>query len=374
MENKKLHWLIQYNPLYLISAVFLLWGMYMLNLALLSSSMDMALIDIILAAINEGYQFTLLGALVFLVRVIKDLKSSIFLGGLAALLLLDPTYVVETFTANGWLGYLSTLGWLGLFFVKAAWLRRILKLQVSTAFSYMLTTGVLFYSIIPHFLVEGVMSESWYRTLFFMSFHLLILYILKYKPSLTMQGISPKTLQWAGIGLFLFLYARHGVAQIITFEIAFGGNDILLLLLLPIHFVKDWRFQGALLTTVACIGISHGSDSIGYILSLLSLVKAFQSRDIKLTLFSMVLAWLSLRLHIAPDLANLLLLFAMGIHYWKLKYKENFIVMVLIGLNYGYKMISHFDPAISKSIIVIFVGFAMLITALAIHWYAVKRD
>lgn len=148
-------WLVEYNPLYLVSAALVLVGVVMLSSGLAGSGGPLAQIGI--TAIAEVYAWALIASAAILVRVGLR-RPAVMLALIAAFYQCDPTAHTETSVHLGAFGVLASAAWLFLFVGKlyaCAWALRIYLSRSSVAVATLGASGIaalpwLFYTFAPH--------------------------------------------------------------------------------------------------------------------------------------------------------------------------------------------------------------------------------
>ena len=129
-SRRLLHrWLVQYNPLYLVSAMLVLGGMILTSRGLAHEGSLYGELGV--AAIAELYAATLIGGAALLVRI-GERRPAVMLALLTVLYQCDLTLHTETCPYLGGVGVIATVGWLALFVVKLRALAWALKVRITT--------------------------------------------------------------------------------------------------------------------------------------------------------------------------------------------------------------------------------------------------
>lgn len=142
-------WLIEYNPLYLISATLVLGGMILTSRGLAREGSLYGEIGV--AAISELYAAALIGGAALLTRL-GHRRPAVMLGLLTALYQCDLTLHTETCAFLGAVGVWAAAGWLGLFVAKLYAIAWALKLRLSRLTIATATLGALGLTVFPHYL------------------------------------------------------------------------------------------------------------------------------------------------------------------------------------------------------------------------------
>ena len=130
MQGLVHRWFVQYNPLYLGSAAFVLAGLSLLSSE--ASRVGATWGFVAVAAIAEVYAFALIGAAAVLVRR-GQRRPAVMLGLLAVCFQADLTLHLETCAFLGTAGDVASVAWLGLFVLKLYALSRALELRPSVS-------------------------------------------------------------------------------------------------------------------------------------------------------------------------------------------------------------------------------------------------
>jgi hypothetical protein len=147
-------WLVEYNPLYLVSAALVLVGVVMLSDGLVGSGGPLAQLGI--TAIAELYAWALVGSAAVLVRVGLR-RPALMLALLAAFYQCDPTLHTETSVHLGAFGIFASAIWLALFVAKlyaCAWALRLYLSRSAVIVATLGAAGIaawpwLFYAFEP---------------------------------------------------------------------------------------------------------------------------------------------------------------------------------------------------------------------------------
>jgi hypothetical protein len=121
-------WFVQFNPLYLLSAAFVLTGCFLLSRGLASQESLWASLGI--TSVSEVYAFALVGGAAFLVRI-DARRPAVMLGLLCLLYQWDLTLHTETSAYLGTGGQWATAGWILVFHVRLYALAWALRLRLS---------------------------------------------------------------------------------------------------------------------------------------------------------------------------------------------------------------------------------------------------
>ena len=121
-------WFVKYNPLYFISALCFVFGVFLVSRGM----HKIYWIDgqIILTAVIESYEMLLLVGSFILYRKVSQHRPAIILALLNIIFLFDCTFQTEHISTLGYIGGFSTAIWLLLFIVKLKLLLWIFRLKL----------------------------------------------------------------------------------------------------------------------------------------------------------------------------------------------------------------------------------------------------
>lgn len=149
-------WFVQYNPVYLASAAFVLAGLTLVSREASESVAGLGRFGV--AAVAEVYAFTLIAGAALLVRV-DQRRAAIMLGLLAVLYQGDLTLHVETSAYLGDAGLVAALVWVVLFVVKLYALAAALQLRASRSAIVVPALGALGLALLPRMLREVAVED-----------------------------------------------------------------------------------------------------------------------------------------------------------------------------------------------------------------------
>ncbi len=151
-------WLIQYNPLYLVSAALVLVGVILLSGGIAGGG---TVAQLGITAIAEVYAWTLIGGAALLVRI-RLRRPAVMLVLLAALYQCDLTLHTETCAYLGFTGLLGSVGWWLSFVAKLRALAWAIELRVSRSAVMVTSAGAALIAAFPWVLrtVEGHAASS----------------------------------------------------------------------------------------------------------------------------------------------------------------------------------------------------------------------
>src|SRR4051812_22790377 len=144
-------WLVQYNPLYLVSATLCLAGVYLTARGL--ADRGTAFGEVGVAAITELYAIALIGGAALLTRI-GQRRPAVMLALLAALYQGDLTLHTEVCTYLGRVGVAASAAWAALFVAKLYALAWALKVRPSRSAVALAAYGGAGLAVMPHVLAR----------------------------------------------------------------------------------------------------------------------------------------------------------------------------------------------------------------------------
>jgi hypothetical protein len=150
-------WFVEYNPLYLVSALLVLVG-----LTLLSRGDDDATTSVRLGAgavIGEVYAFALIGGAALLTRLGMR-RPAVMLAVLCAVYQCDPTLVTERAVYGGAGGVATSVVWIAVFAAKLGALAWALRLRLSRSTIGVAALGAIGVGLMPHALAAASSESS----------------------------------------------------------------------------------------------------------------------------------------------------------------------------------------------------------------------
>ena len=137
-------WFIEYNPLYLLSACFVLVGVSELSRGLSHSAYS----GVAVAAVAELYAWALVASAAFLMRA-ELRRPAVMLALLIAIYQCDPTLHTETCAYLGGVGWLAGAAWLASFVAKISVLASAMRVRLSRSALLVPTFGALGVLLFP---------------------------------------------------------------------------------------------------------------------------------------------------------------------------------------------------------------------------------
>lgn len=162
-------WLVEYNPVYLLSAALVLGGLNLVSSALVRRGALYGQLGV--AAVAELYALALIAGAALLTRLGLR-RPAVMLALLAVLYQADLTIHTETCAYLGALGVVATAAWLALFVTKLYALAAALRLRLSTTAVAVPTVAAMGAAILPHLLVgadahaKSTLAAGWLFALF----------------------------------------------------------------------------------------------------------------------------------------------------------------------------------------------------------------
>ena len=188
--RKLLHyWFIQYNPLYFVSALCVLFGMFLVSRGLVEMGWTRG--QMLLTAVIQAYEILLIVGAAILFRLAGEYRPAVILGLLEVFFLYDCTFQTEIIATFERIGIVLTVGWIALVALKLMALARAFRLKI-----------VVFVLIIPVLAAIGVAGTP---------------YLLK--SAMIEKNMAHLLATWLGVALvFSVLWIRPKVTCAIPLE------------------------------------------------------------------------------------------------------------------------------------------------------------
>lgn len=140
-------WFIQYNPLYLLSAVLVLYGLYSIEGAFADQRSITG--HLVVLGVTELYSVALILGGAMLVRIGLR-RPAVFVALLAVVYQADPAFGTQSFALFGRIGALWSFVWLAMFVAKLHALGWALELEVSRSAKATASFAAAGLAAIPH--------------------------------------------------------------------------------------------------------------------------------------------------------------------------------------------------------------------------------
>lgn len=141
-------WFVEYNPLYLVSALLVLVGMFVTSRGLAEEGTTAS--QVAVGAIAEMYAIALIGGAALLTRI-GQRRPAVMLAVLTALYQVDLTLHTETCVNLGGLAPWATAGWLTLFVGKLFALAWAMKVRLGASVVATAVAGAFGLAMFPYF-------------------------------------------------------------------------------------------------------------------------------------------------------------------------------------------------------------------------------
>ncbi len=218
------HWFVLYNPLYFLSALFMLGGIYLVSPGFDQEGWQTW--ETVLTMVIELYGIFLIGGAAILFRTARQFRPAAILGLLAVFFLFDTTFQTEVLATFDWMGLFITGVWLLIAALKLVAIRWAFQLRISwwvLAVPFLAVTGI---AVIPHLLNRTNLAQETIHLVAFWYGTCLAASILGTRPLIrsvcplreseqqVIQRLSNVTwMIWAG------LYLYHLIAWLYSFHI-----------------------------------------------------------------------------------------------------------------------------------------------------------
>ena len=153
------YWFVQYNPLYFVSALCVLFGMFLVSRGL--GEMGWTLGQIILTAVIQAYEILLITGAAILFRAAGERRPGVILGLLEVFFLFDCTFQTEIIASLEGTGSVLTITWISLIALKLTALARIYQLKISPAVLTIPLLAAVGVAGAPHMLQSAVIAKNW---------------------------------------------------------------------------------------------------------------------------------------------------------------------------------------------------------------------
>jgi len=151
-------WFVLYNPLYFISALCFVFGVYLVSTGM--NQINWIDGQIILTAVIEFYEILLLAGSLLLYRIASLRRPAVILAIINICFLFDCTYQIEHISSVPYFGQISTLIWISLFALKLIALTWIFRLDVPLAGYLIPILAGVGIAVPPHFLYYTTIDSS----------------------------------------------------------------------------------------------------------------------------------------------------------------------------------------------------------------------
>jgi hypothetical protein len=282
MMRRLLHrWLVEYNPLYLISATLVLGGMILTSrgLALEGSVYG----ELAVAAIAEAYAAALIGGAALLTRI-GQRRPAVMLALLTVLYQGDLTLHTEACVNLGTAGLFGTAAWVGLFVVKLYGLAWALRLTPSRAAVATATLGAFGLATFPYVLqsldarAAGALVAVWLFAMASLFAH------AKIASAVPLESWGQTVLRRATRATWLLwaaMLALHLIFWSTLRPLALGTLATVAPLLLVRRLTRESHVWGVVLGLLVVVGLGHPpAFAVCALVSACALgLRALRSRD-----------------------------------------------------------------------------------------------
>ncbi len=140
-------WFVQYNPLYLLSAALVVFGLYEMHGALADDTSVWGRLGV--GVLSEAYAFALIAGAAILTRLSLP-RPAVFVALIALVYQGDLALGTEHYALLGRVGLLASFAWVLAFYVKLRGLAWALRLEISVSATAIPVFGALGVALIPH--------------------------------------------------------------------------------------------------------------------------------------------------------------------------------------------------------------------------------
>ncbi|MBI5537281.1 MAG: hypothetical protein HY898_31455 [Deltaproteobacteria bacterium] len=250
-------WLIEYNPLYLLSAALVLAGVTLVSRGFAREGAVYGSIGV--AAIAEVYSLALIGGAALLMRIGLR-RPAVLLSLLAILYQCDLTLHTETSVYLSPFGIAASSAWLALFVGKLFALAWALRLRLSRSAIAVPVVGALGLTIVPHFFhhvtphVRTVLVASWVFALFAAGLWTSRTVTSRVSLDSTQQAMMRRVLRasWAMMAVLAFAHALFWTSE---YNLETAAVWPVALLLATRWIRRELTLWGAVLATLLLVGL-----------------------------------------------------------------------------------------------------------------------
>jgi hypothetical protein len=153
------YWFVQYNPLYFVSALCVLFGMFLVSRGL--EEMGWTPGQIILTAVIQAYEILLITGAAILFRSAGERRPGVILGLLEVFFLFDCTFQTEIVASMEGVGVALTIAWIAMMVLKLTALKWVFRLTFPIAILGIPVIAAIGLAGTPYILQSTMLSKSW---------------------------------------------------------------------------------------------------------------------------------------------------------------------------------------------------------------------
>ncbi len=250
-------WLVQYNPMYLLSAALVLGGMSLLSRGFAAAGSTGGQVGV--AAIAELYAFALIGGAAILTRIGLR-RPGVMLALLAALYQCDLTLHTETSAYLGRIGIVASAAWVLLFWAKLRALAWAVHLRLSRSAQTLPLIAAVGLGVAPHVMARGdAATSSVLVTVWLFALACIALWTSrKVESTAALDAWGETVLRRAVRGTWV------AWTVLLLFHVAFWRDEaaLSLPLLLPALLLLSTRFMRREASVFAAISVALGATAL----------------------------------------------------------------------------------------------------------------
>jgi hypothetical protein len=390
------YWFVQYNPLYVFSALCVLGGVYLLALELDGDAVagGWSLGQVFLFAVIQFYELLLIAAAGFLVHKVGLIRPAIILMMLEGLFLFDCTFRLETISHLGVTGTTLSVVWVVLAPVKVWLLGRALRIDIPRTVIWLVAGGAAGLALMLQTLAMPevnramiILVATWWGAA-------LVAFVVIVKPRISRSStpdiasdevskrISKSLLMLLG-GIY-FYHVFNYVAWVgVDGAPVFGpmlGTVFLMVALLRLNEREIW--VGAALALAASLSYPAATFSMCVLATVVLLYRALQSGNARFLVGAVltgyfatwVFAWAGEGPPLPPMWSTVVAGSLLGYLAWKLREPAAVLVLAVGGLGIAGRY--DFNPMyllpqtrLGVGILLIVAGFLALTVGLWVNWW-----
>ena len=253
-------WFIRYNPLYFISALCFIFGVFLVSRGM--HKINWIDGQIILTAVIESYEILLLTGSFILYRIFSQIRPAIILALLNIIFLFDCTFQTEHISTVQYLGGISTTLWILLFALKLKILAWIFRLKVPRVGFIVPLIAALGIAGTPYLMSYTNIDKSMIHLMFTWYGAVLAVLVLWLKPTVVAksklaEGSKTILLRISNIAWMIWggFYCYHLISWIIFFnvEISFANVAPIFIILPFVSEEEGFTWAGCILAVISSL-------------------------------------------------------------------------------------------------------------------------
>jgi hypothetical protein len=282
-------WFISYNPLYFISALCFIFGVFLVSRGM--HKINWIDGQIILTAVIESYEILLLTGSFILYRIVSQFRPAIILALLNIIFLFDCTFQTEHISTVQYLGGISTVLWILLFALKLKILAWIFRLEVPTVGFIAPIFAAIGVAGTPYLLSYTNIDKSMIHLMFTWYGAVLAVLVLWFKPTVMgksklAEGSKAILLRVSNAAWMIWsgFYCYHLISWIIFFniEISFANVAPIFIILPFVSEEEGFTWAGCILAIISSLSNPSLCWLTAFMAGLVFFLKGWKNRQPRL--------------------------------------------------------------------------------------------